>query len=87
MSKKIICIERPFVLNKTMTVYEDGNKIDMASYTADNREEVLFALMQKHDIDRIDLVGPKKYIAGIKQQIEETNATKYDYKNITVNII
>lgn len=87
MSKKIICIERPFVLNKTMTVYEDGNKIDTVNYTADNREEVLFALMQKHDIYRVDLVGPKKYIAGLKKQIEETNATKYDYKNITVNII
>lgn len=87
MNKKIICVERPFVLNKSAIVYEDGNKIDVASYTIDTRDDVLFSLMQKHNVMRIDLVGPKKYIAGIKQQIEETNATKYNHKNITVNII
>lgn len=87
--KKIISIDRPFEMEKSFIVYEDGNKIDIASYTVEDRMEVLFALIEKHKVYQVDLVGPKKYMAGVKNQIEKAKMTKYENNNfeLEINII
>lgn len=85
--KKIIGIDRPFDLVKQFIVYEDGNKIETYPSTVDTRIKDLFALIKKYDVQQIDLVGPKKYLLGIKEQIEEENISKYNFKNLEINII
>lgn len=87
--KKIISIDRPFEMEKSFIVYEDGNKIDIATYTVENRMEVLFALIEKHKVYQVDLVGPKKYMAGVKNQIEKAKMAKYENNNfeLEINII
>lgn len=87
--KKIISIDRPFEMEKSFIVYEDGNKIDIATYTVENRTDVLFSLIEKHQVYQIDLVGPKKYMAGVKNQIEKAKMVKYKNNNfeLEINII
>lgn len=87
--KKIIGIDRPFEMVKSFIVYEDGNKIDIATYTVEDRMDVLFALIEKHKVYQVDLVGPKKYMAGVKNQIEKAKMTKYENNNfeLEINII
>lgn len=87
--KKIIGIIKPFEAEKTLMVYEDGNKIDIAKATSEDLYLTLFELMEKHKTSRLDLVGPKKYLTGLANQIRQTGIDKYslDEKDIEINII
>ena len=85
--RKIITIDKPFEMAKTFMVYEDGNKIAIEHYTVDDRIEKLFALIEKYEIRQIDLVGPKKYMTGIKNQIDKANNSKFEFKDLEINII
>lgn len=85
--KKIIGMVKPFEMNKTFMVYEDGNKIDIAHATFDNLYSVLFELMLKHQTFRLDLVGPKKYSTGLANQIRQAGIEKYKLEDLEINII
>ena len=85
--KKIITVLRPFDLEQVLMVYEDGNKIDVVKTTIEDLYPSVFALMEKHESYQLDLVGPKSYAKGLKNQIEEVAMTKYETNKIEVNII
>ena len=86
--KKIIGIIKPFEGQQTLLVYEDGNKIDMNQTTIEKLNESLFLLMETHDVYRVDLAGPKKYLKGLSDQIQRQAAAKYENsKEIEINII
>ena len=85
--KKIIGIIRPFDIQNTFYVYEDGNKIDMVSYNLSDVEYSILDLCNKYDITQVDLTGPKSYIKGIETKIKEVELTKYNKSEIVVNII
>ena len=85
--RKIIGIDRPFDMVKQFLVYEDGQEIGVCSATDENRVEVLFELMKKYDVKQVDLVGPKAYLSGIKEQIETANVSKYEFTDLEINII
>lgn len=85
--KKIIGIDRPFDMIKQFIVYEDGQEIGVCAASPEDRIEVLFELIKKYDVQQVDLVGPKTYLKGIKEQIETTNVSKYEFKNLEINII
>ena len=87
--KKIIGMLRPFQMEQTLMVYEDGNKIDIAKSSVEEFHNTIFNLMDKHQTYRIDLVGPKKYSQGLANQIREASEkqTKYQLNEIEINII
>lgn len=89
--RKIVSIDRPFDMVKSFIVYEDGNKIDVQEYTVEDRTDKLFALVKKYNIKQVDLVGPKKYMAGVKNQIEKAKITLYELNqeelDVEINII
>lgn len=85
--KKIVTMIRPFDMEQTLMVYEDGNKIDIAKTTLEDLYPSIFALMDKHEVYQLDLVGPKSYTKGLKNQIETAAMTKYETNKIEVNII
>ena len=85
--KKIIAMIRPFDLDQILMVYEDGNKIDIAKTTLEDLYPSVFALMEKHDTYQLDLVGPKSYTKGLKNQIEAAATAKYKSNKIEINII
>ena len=85
--KKIIGIDRPFNMVKQFLVYEDGQEIEVRSAAEENKLKILFDLIKIYDIKKIDLVGPKTYLSGIKNQIEVENMSKYNFTDLEINII
>ena len=87
--KKIIGMLKPFDMEQTLMVYEDGNKIDIAHSSMEELSLKVFELMNKHDTYRVDLVGPKKYSKGIANQIHKAGETqtKYNLKELEINVI
>ena len=85
--KKIIAMIRPFDLDQILMVYEDGNKIDMINSKLENLNDNIFALMEKYNTYQLDLVGPKSYTKGLKNQIETAATAKYESNKIEINII
>ena len=78
---------RPFDLDQILMVYEDGNKIDMINSKLENLNDNIFTLMEKYNVYQLDLTGPKKYVKGLKNQIDKDFVTKYSEKKIEINII
>ena len=87
--KKIIGRLKPFQMEQTLMVYEDGNKIDIVKTTMANLHQDLFQLMDKHQVYRLDLVGPKKYSKGIANQIYKVCEieNKFNLDKIEINVI
>ena len=85
--KKIVGIIKPFVHNNQFTVFEDGELIDIQLYNMQNINESLFALIDKHEIEQVDLAGPKAYVNGIVDQFKTAEMTKYNMNKIEFNII
>lgn len=85
--KKIIGRLRPFQMEQNLLVYEDGNKIDFIQTDMENLHTALFQTMEKYDVYRFDIVGPKKYSTGIKNQILKSAITKFENKELEINII
>jgi hypothetical protein len=87
MNKKIIAMIRPFDAQQILMVYEDGNKIDMIQSDIEHLYTNLFALADKHETYQLDLVGPKKYVKGLKNQIDKEGVLKYNENKLIINII
>lgn len=85
--KKIVMLVQPFVLNQTVYVYENNNKIDMFQVLNEDCAEELCKYSVANDVEEIDLTGAKKYAQGIQKAIEKEIATKYSYDKLTVKII
>lgn len=85
--KKIIGIIKPFEMQQSLIVYEDGNKIDICETTLDDLTENLFSLIEKHQVYKLDLVGPNKYLKGLTNRFQEKAKTKYQNNQIEINII
>lgn len=87
--KKIIYRVKPFLMEQTLMVYEDGNKIDVMKAPMEDLHSSLFQLMDKHQVFRLDLVGPKKYSTGLANQIQKAKEveTKFNLKELEINII
>lgn len=87
--KKIISIIRPYMLEQTLMVYEDGNKIDIKKTTMEDFNSAVFELMAKHQTCRVDLAAAKKYAEGIKLQLQEDkeNLSKYQFNELEINIV
>ena len=85
--KKIIIRLHPFNLEQLVFVYEDGNRIDQDEVTIDEIGSSVMFLCKKHNIDQIDLTGPKQYSKGVQHKIQEEELTNYGMNKIKINII
>ena len=86
--KKIIGVIRPFEMTQSLMVYEDGNKIDLSETTITDLSESMLTLMEKHSTYQADLVGPKKFMLGLKSEIIKDAKLKYEEApDIEINII
>jgi hypothetical protein len=87
LMKNIVAILRPFDMDQTLIVYEDGNKIDMAQVSVDDFNKVMFSMADQYEIDSADLVGPKRYAEGIKNQALAYSASQYACRPLNIRII
>lgn len=85
--KKIIGILRPFDLEQSFFVYEDGKKIDEANPTINEVNDITFSFINKYGIDQVDLTGPKQYSKGIAEKIQKEEMVRYNKNSIKINLI
>lgn len=84
--KKIVSIIRPFDMNQTLMVYEDGNKLDVVSSTLENLNSTILGLTEKYEVYNLNLIGPKKFLEGIGNKIKEEFSLKYSNKELNIEI-
>ena len=84
--RKIVGIVRPFDMNQTFMVYEDGNKLDVVETTLENLNNTILGLVDKYSVDNVNLIGPQKFLRGISDKLKEEFSLKYDNRILTVDI-
>ena len=87
MAKKIVGVVRPFDKKQNFYVYEDGNKLAIATPTVDEINDTIFSFVDTYDVHQVDLVGPKQYLRGLGKKIKEAEFTKYSKNELEINII
>lgn len=87
MAKKIVGVVRPFDRKQNFYVYEDGNKLAIATPTIDEINNTIFSFVDTYDVHQVDLVGPKQYLRGLGKKIKEAELTKYNKNELEINII
>ena len=85
--KKIMSIIKPFILEQNVIVYEDGNKIDVASCNLNELPETMLQLATQYELTNIELAGPVSYLKGIQKQIQELEMSTYSTNNIEIKLI
>ena len=85
--KKIVSVIKPFIINQNVFVYEDGNKVDAISVPLNDIQIILVDTATKYEATEIELIGPKKYLKGIVNKIEETEINKYNTNKLNIKII
>jgi hypothetical protein len=86
--KKLVVRVQPFSKMQYIYIYDSEQKT-VPSVTTDieNLTFALSELAKEKEIQRIDLVGPKKYSEGIKTQIEDIQKTLYQKNDLIINLI
>lgn len=79
--KKIIASIRPFEMNQSLYVFEDGEKIDEATVSLSDVENTVLGFADKYQIENVDIVGPKQF----NQKIGQNLITKYS--TLKINFI
>lgn len=85
--KKIVSVIKPFMLDQTILVYEDGNKIDAVTANIDDLPNIVLDLARQYTLNDIELAGPVSYLNGIKKEINELEMLTYGTNNINIKVI
>ena len=85
--KKIVSVIKPFVINQNIFVYEDGNKIDVLSAPLADIQKIIVNTAIKYELNDVELLGSKKYLAGIVNKIKEAEISQYNEHKLNINII
>lgn len=81
----IVISFQPFVMVQLLSVYKDGNCIEMKQCHLDDVSETCYELCKKHNIHRIDYCGNPTFGKKIEEKIKNFNLTEYDNFNVTFN--
>lgn len=84
--KKIVSVIKPFIMQQNVFVYENGNKIDVINSTLDDIEDNFLNLIDKYNIEQIELIGPKNYSKGIKKKFQEKELSKYNKNSVNIKL-
>lgn len=85
--KKIIGLLKPFDMEQTLYVYEDGNQLETIQMTMDEIPDNILKLCNEYAIEQIDLVGSKGYSKGLIKQIQEKEIAKYNKNTLIIKCI
>ena len=85
--KKIVTMLQPFLINQTVIVYEDGNKISSASIKTTDFANEVCKMAKTFAVQEVNLGGAKQYAHGIGKQIQEMAATQYNLEDLKIMYI
>lgn len=85
--KKIIGLLKPFDMEQTFYVYEDGDQLATIQMTMDQIPDAILKLCDEYSIEQLDLVGSKGYAKGLKKHIQEKESMKYNKNTLVIKCI
>ena len=85
--KKIVSVVRLFTLNQNVFVYEDGNKINVATCSLDDMPETIVNMANEYEVTNVQLIGAKNFLQNIKTKTKELEITKYGKNNLEIELI
>ena len=64
-------------------VFENDKMVESIGIGIDDLEEIVFALVEKYNIDPIDLSGARAYMRGIEDKITKAGLTEYNLSGLS----
>lgn len=70
-----------------VAVFYNGEKIDNIGIKFEDLIEIVFELLAKYHLNRIDLSGSRAYMEGIQQMVQEAAIKEYGIDNLTFKYV
>lgn len=83
---KMVAMLQPFEMAQKIYVYENGNLVEVSTSNIDNFANSVFALKDKYNATKMDLIGPSKFSKGCKDKIKREELTRYGASTLEINI-
>ena len=84
--KKIICKIHPFTYKQVIMVYQNGECIFTTSCTLSDFSDDILVLVDRYNINQIDLIGANLITSKIKKDIEKKNMEFYSNKKLNISL-
>lgn len=83
---KMVAMLQPFEMNQKIYVYENGNLVEVSTSNIDNFANSVFALKDKYNVTKMDLIGPSRFAKGYKDKMKREELTRYGASTLEINI-
>lgn len=83
---KMVAMLQPFETIQKIYVYENGNILEVSSTSLDNLPTAVFALKDKYNITKMDLVGSSRFSKGYKDKILKEELARYNVSTLDITV-
>lgn len=85
---KIIAVIKPFDAQQFVGVFnEQGERICLYNIPLERLQDMIPEYADAYDVTEVDIAGPEKFTAKVKEEVEQYVATKFSERKLTVNLI
>lgn len=86
-NRKILMVTWPFDMRQQLYVYENGNKLEITTAKMDELPDVLFNLIDKYKVTKVEIKGSKPLNKGLVKKFKEYELNKYSNNDINFVLI
>ncbi len=79
----VIISFHPFVMAQNISVYKNGECVEVKECHLKDVSETCYELCKKHDIHQVDYCGNRTFGKKIEDKFKDFNLTEYDNFNVT----
>ena len=84
---RLIIRGEPTQLFQRITVIQDNQKTETIGVQIDTFEDIVFELLKKYNLNRIDLSGPKAYTSGLEMKIRNAGVAQYSVTDLDIRYV
>lgn len=83
---KMVAMLQPFERVQKIYVYENGNLLDVSSTSMEEFPSAVFALKDKYNVTKLDLVGATRFSKGFKEKIHKEELVRYNNSTLEITV-
>ena len=85
---KIVTIIKPFDAQQFVGVFnEEGERVCLYNIPLDRLQDMIPEYAEAYNVTEVDIAGPEKFTAKVKEEMEQHIATKFSERKLTINLI
>lgn len=85
---KIIAVIKPFDAQQFVGVFnEQGERICLYNIPLERLQDMIPEYADAYGVTEVDIAGPEKFTAKVKEEVEQYVTTKFSERKLTVNLI